>query len=58
MKVYFMVIVLLVLILDIKLYIAGIMEEMFKKEILMWLHITLNITNATIMVTYLGNIEA
>jgi hypothetical protein len=37
---------------------AGLMEEMFKKEMLMWPHITLNVTNAITMDTYLMIVEA
>ena len=45
MKIYFMVIVFIVLILDIRLHIAGIIKEMFKKEMPMWPHVTFNVTN-------------
>jgi hypothetical protein len=45
-KVSFLVIVLLVITLDINLYIAECMEEMF-----MWPHTILNVTNATTMDT-------
>jgi hypothetical protein len=51
MKVYFMVNVLLVLTLDIKLYIAELMEEIFKEEMLMWFHTILNVTNVITMGT-------
>jgi hypothetical protein len=46
-----MVIVFIVLTLDIRLHIVGLMEEMFKQEMLMWPHITLNVTNAITMDT-------
>ena len=46
-----MVIVFIVLTLNIRLHIAGNMEEMFNQEILMWPHIILNVTNATTMDT-------
>jgi hypothetical protein len=44
-----MVIVFTVLTLDIRLQIVGIIKEMFKKEMLMWPHITLNVTNVITM---------
>jgi hypothetical protein len=50
MQIYFMVIVFIVLILDIRLQIAGIIK-MFKKEMPMWPHITLNVTNVITMDT-------
>jgi hypothetical protein len=40
----FYVIVFIVLILDIRLHIAGIIKEMFKQEMPMWPHVTLNVT--------------
>jgi hypothetical protein len=48
-KVSFMVIVLLVINLDIKLYIVDNMEEMSKKEMFMRPLTILNVTNATTM---------
>jgi hypothetical protein len=51
MQIYFMVIVFIVLILDIRLYIAGIIKEMFKQEVPMWPHVTLNVTNVIAMGT-------
>jgi hypothetical protein len=51
MKIYFMVILFIVLTLDIRLQIAGIIKEMFKKEMSMWSHITLNVTNVITMDT-------
>jgi hypothetical protein len=45
MQIYFMFIVFIVVILDINLQIAGIITEMFKQEVHMWPHITLNVTN-------------
>jgi hypothetical protein len=36
MQIFFMVIVFIVLILDIRLYIAGIIKEMFKQEMFIW----------------------
>ena len=45
MKICFMVIVFIVLILDIRLQIAGIIKEMFKQEVPMWPHVTLSVTN-------------
>jgi chromosome segregation ATPase len=41
----------IVLIWDIRLQIAWIIKEMFKKEMPMWLHITLNVTNVISMDT-------
>jgi hypothetical protein len=49
MQISFMVIVFIVLILDIRLQIAGIIKEMFKKEVHMWPHVTLNVTNVITM---------
>ena len=57
MKIYFMVIVFIVLILDIRLQIAGIIKEMFK-EVPMWPHITLSVTNVITMKTYPVIVEA
>jgi hypothetical protein len=54
-KVCFWVIILHVINLDIKLWIAERMEEMFKQEILMCPLKILNVTNATTMETYLEN---
>ena len=51
MQIYFMVIVFIVLIFDIRLHIAGIIKEMFKQEIFMWPYITLNVTNFITMDT-------
>jgi hypothetical protein len=51
MQISFMVIVFILLILDIRLQIAGIIKEMFKQEVPMWPHITLNVTNAITMNT-------
>jgi hypothetical protein len=45
MQIYFMVIVFIVLSLDIRLQIAGIIKEMFKQEVPMWSHVTLSVTN-------------
>jgi hypothetical protein len=53
-----MVFALIVLTLDINLYIAGLMEEMFKQEMFMWLNIILNVKNSTTMDTYLKIVEA
>jgi hypothetical protein len=41
---FFMVIVFIILTLDIRWHIAGIIKEMFKKEMPMWPHVTLNVT--------------
>src|ERR1700722_2544127 len=38
MKIYFMVIVFIILTLDVRLHIAWIIKEMFKQELPMWLH--------------------
>jgi hypothetical protein len=51
MQIYFMVIVFIVLTLDIRLQIAGIIKEMFKQEMPMWPHVTLNVTNVITMDT-------
>jgi hypothetical protein len=51
MKIYFMVIVFIVLTLDIRLQIAGIIKEMFKKIVPMWSHVTLSVTNVITMDT-------
>jgi hypothetical protein len=51
MQIYFMVVVFIVLILDIRLQIAGIIKEMFMQEIPMWPHVTLNDTNVITMDT-------
>jgi hypothetical protein len=51
MQIYFMVIVFIVLILDIRLQIAGIIKEMFKQKVHMWPHVTLNFTNVITMDT-------
>jgi hypothetical protein len=47
----FMVIVSIVLILDIRLQIAGIIKEMFKQEMPMCTHVTFNVTNVINMDT-------
>jgi hypothetical protein len=46
-----MIIVFIVLTLDIMLHIAGIIKEMFKQEMPMWPHVTLNVTNVITMDT-------
>ena len=51
MKLYFMVIVFIVLTLDIRLQIVGIIKEMFKQEVHMWPHATFNVTNVITMDT-------
>jgi hypothetical protein len=51
MQIYFMVIFFIVLILDIRLSIAWIIKEMFKQELHMRTHITLNGTNVITMDT-------
>jgi hypothetical protein len=51
MQISFMVIVFIVLNLDIRLQIAGIIKEMFKQEMPMWPHVTLNVTNVITMDT-------
>jgi hypothetical protein len=51
MKIYFMVIVFIVLTLDIRLQIAGIIKEMFKQTMPMWSHVTLSVTNVITMDT-------
>jgi hypothetical protein len=58
MKISFMVIVFIVLILDIRLHITRIIKEMFKKEVPMWLHVTLSVTNLITMDTYPMIVEA
>jgi hypothetical protein len=45
MKIYFMVIIFILLTLDIRLQIARIIKEMFKQEVPMWLHVTLSVKN-------------
>jgi hypothetical protein len=50
-EIYFMVIVFIVLILDIRLEIARIIKEMFKQEVHMCPHVTLNVTNVITMDT-------
>ena len=50
-KIYFMVIVLLVITFDIMLDIVELMEEMVKWEMCMWLHTILSVTNEKIMDT-------
>jgi hypothetical protein len=56
MQISFMVIVFIVLIFDIWLQIARIIK-MFKQEIPMWPHVTLNVTNVITMDTYLVTVE-
>jgi hypothetical protein len=51
MQIHFMVIVFIVLILYIRFQIVGIIKEMFKKEVHMWPHLTLNVTNFITMDT-------
>jgi hypothetical protein len=51
MQVYFLVIFFIVLILDIRLQIAGIIKEMPKQEVPMWSHVTLSVTNFITMDT-------
>jgi hypothetical protein len=51
MQISFLVIVFIVLILDIWLQFAGIIKEMFKQEVHMWPHLTLNVTNVITMDT-------
>jgi hypothetical protein len=51
MQIYFMVIVFIVLTLDIRFHIVGIIKEMFKQEIPIWPHVTLNVTNVITMDT-------
>jgi hypothetical protein len=51
MKIYFMVIVLIVLTFDIRLQIVGIIKEMFKQTVPMWSHVTLSVTNVITMDT-------
>jgi hypothetical protein len=51
MKIYFMVIVFIVLTLDIRLQIVGIIKEMFKQTVTMWSHVTLSVTNVITMDT-------
>jgi hypothetical protein len=58
MKISFMVIVFIVITLDIRLQIAGLMEEMFKQEMIMWPHIKLHVTNSTTMVILIGIVES
>jgi DNA repair exonuclease SbcCD ATPase subunit len=50
-EISFMVIVFIVLILDIRLHIEGIIKEMFKQEVPMWPHVTLSVTNVITMDT-------
>ena len=51
MQIYFMVIVFIVLTLDIRLQIAGIIKEMFKQTVPMWSYVTLSVTNVITMDT-------
>jgi hypothetical protein len=50
-KIYFMVIVFIVLPLGIRLQISGIIKEMFKQEVPIWSHVTLSVTNVINMDT-------
>jgi hypothetical protein len=50
-EIFFMVIVFIVIILDIRFHIVGIITKMFKQEVHMWPHITLNVTNVITMDT-------
>jgi hypothetical protein len=47
MYIYFMVIIFIVLNLDIRLQIAGLMKEIRRQEMIIWPHKILNATNAT-----------
>ena len=58
MKIYFMVIVFIVLTLDIRLQIARIITEMFKQTVLMLSHVTLSVTNVITIDTYPMIVEA
>ena len=58
MQIYFMVIFFIVLTLDIRLQIAGIIKELFKKEVAMWSHVTLSVTNVITMETWRVIVEA
>jgi hypothetical protein len=58
MQIYCMVIVFIVLTLDIRLQIVGIIKEMFKQEVPMWSHVTLSVTNVITMDTYPMIVEA
>jgi hypothetical protein len=51
MQIYFMVIVFIVLTLDIRLQIAGIIKEIFNQEVPMCPHVTLSVTNVITMDT-------
>jgi hypothetical protein len=51
MQISLMVIVFIVLTLEIRLQITGIINEMFKQEMPMWPHVTLNVTNVITMDT-------
>jgi hypothetical protein len=51
MQIYFMVIVFIILTLDIRLQIVGIIKQMFKQEVPMWSHVTLSVTNVITMDT-------
>jgi hypothetical protein len=51
MKIYFMLIVFIVLTLDIRLQIAEIIKEMFKKTVPMWSHVTMSVKNVINMDT-------
>jgi hypothetical protein len=58
MQISFMAIVFIVLILDIRLQIVGIIKEMFKQEVHMWPHVTLSVTNVITMDTWPVIVEA
>jgi hypothetical protein len=51
MKIYFMVIIFIVITLDIRLQIAWIIKEMVKQEVPMWSNVTLSVTNVINMDT-------
>jgi hypothetical protein len=51
MQISFMVIIFIVLMLYIRLHIEGIIKEMFNKEVPMWSHVTLSVTNVITMDT-------
>jgi hypothetical protein len=51
MQIYFMVIVFILLTLNIRLHIVGIIKEMSKKEVSMWSHVTSSVTNVITMDT-------
>jgi hypothetical protein len=51
MEISFMAILFVVLTLEIRLQIAGLMKEIFKQENFIWPHMTLNVTSAITMDT-------